>query len=988
MARRRKVVQKLVQAVPCQELPSSIELQSEAPSTEPVCEKREDEAVPSVTQEFPDKAKEVVSPKAPILSKDRSSSWAEEGGSKLEFTEPLQKDGQKIAQLDIEEIEVEASLWNSALIYVVMGANPPLSVFEGFINRIWGKFGIERVARMNSGFTMVKFRDEATRDMILESGVIHFDRKPVILRPWTTDIENLKSIKSVPVWIRLPDLGLQYWGTKCLSALFINYINERGQVMDQLIDYEWLPTKCSNCKKLGHTASSCKQLEGLVWRKKEVPADIAENNTKTAASGSKNNNETNVSGQAVTVVDSHSQSGELQKEKDWTTPKKLGTMKVKSPDIGQNTKNAFSVLQEQQQFLHDPSPLLNLNGQFQLNELERDRVEEVMNSSFVNLEFYSSKALEGQSFCFTVVYGLNQIELRKSLWSALASISLPVKPWLVLGDFNSVFEVEERIGGKVISPKEVEDARKWLDLGIVEEMKFLGSYYTWSNNQDGNNRIFSKLDRVFINEDWIDMFPNVNAIASWEILRKLHRLQFVLKRFNWKVVGDIVKEYEESKVLFQQAKNKLFSDPKSQILSDIERASHLDFKKKEAAYASFLYQQSKVDWLRFGDENSSLFYSSMKKRKVKLVQQLGCYVQYKAIKSPGLDGFGAGFYKSLWSIIGKEVASAVIEFFDLGHIPKRLNSTILALIPKVTQPSNASEYRPITCCNTLYKCISKMLCNRLIPILPKVVNQNQGAFVKNRSIAHNILILQDLLKGYNRKRVSPRCLMKIDLSKAYDSIDWNFLESLLNAYKFPGRFIKWVMVCLRGSSYSILMNDQLYGDFKGGKGLRQGDPISPLLFVLVMGYLTRALHGAAKDKHFRFHPLCKTLNITNLCFADDLLLMCKAHLSSIQIMQQAFKAFSSASVLSINHAKSSIYFGGITSAEKEKLLCISNLREGHFPLKYLGVPLRPTKWKAMDCDIIISKIRQRLHGWASRNLSYAGRVQLIQSVLLGIRTFG
>ncbi|XP_062118626.1 uncharacterized protein LOC133832274 [Humulus lupulus] len=313
--------------------------------------------------------------------------------------EPLQKEGQKIAQLDIEEIEVEASFWNSALICVVIGANPPLPVFEGFINRMWGKFGIDRIERMNSGYTMVKFRDEATPDMILEAGVIHFDRKPVILRPWAIDIENLKSIKSVPVWIRLPDLGLQYWGTKCLSALvstigkpimidkvtkdqsmikfarilvdmeisetlpkFINYINERGQVMDQLIDYEWLPTKCSNCKKLGHTTSSCKQLEGLVWRRKEVPVADADNNSKPADSERKDNNKITVTDQVVSVEELQSQRREFQKEKDWTTPKKLGTMKIKSPDVGQISKNAFSVLQEQQQFLHDPSPLLNLNG--------------------------------------------------------------------------------------------------------------------------------------------------------------------------------------------------------------------------------------------------------------------------------------------------------------------------------------------------------------------------------------------------------------------------------------------------------------------------------------------------------------------------------------------------------------------------------------------------------------------------------------------------
>ncbi|XP_062080429.1 uncharacterized protein LOC133785191 [Humulus lupulus] len=475
----------------------------------------------------------------------------------------------------------------------------------------------------------------------------------------------------------------------------------------------------------------------------------------------------------------------------------------------------------------------------------------------------------GQSFCLTVVYGLNQLEFRKILWSELAVISHPVKPWLVIVDFNSAFDVVDRIGGKVISPKELEDARKWLDLGIVEEMKLLGSYYTRSNNQDGNNRIFSKLDRVFINEDWLDTFPNVNAIANWEVVsdhcaiilkhisvhknglrpfrffnmwtshpqfkttilaswnnplplegcglqqvsRKLQRLVFVLKRFNWRIVGDIVKQYEESKLLYQQAKSNLFTDPKSQNLSEIERAAHLEFKKQEAAYASYLYQKSKVDWLRFGDENSALFYADMKKRKalnriVSFVDETGrvevdypkvishftqhfqsflggasaatgliessvvlsspilriedqsflikpfTYQEVKtamfsirAVKSPGPDGFGVGFYKSLWSVIGKEVSTAMIEFFDIGYIPKSLNSTILALIPKVSQPSNASEYRPIACCNTLYKCISKMLCNKLIPILPKLINQNQGAFVKNKTIAHNVLILQDLLKG-------------------------------------------------------------------------------------------------------------------------------------------------------------------------------------------------------------------------------------------------
>ncbi|XP_062080493.1 uncharacterized protein LOC133785258 [Humulus lupulus] len=288
-----------------------------------------------------------------------------------------------------------------------MGANPPLPVFEGFINQIWGKLGIERVARMNSGFMMVKFIDEATRDLVLELGVVHFDQKPVILRPWTVDIDSLKSIKSVQVWIRLPDLGLQYWGTNYLSALvstigkpimidkitkdrsiikfprilvdmeisdslpkFISYINERGQVMDQVIDYEWMHTKFSQCKKLGHTVSTCKFVEGLVWRKKEIPTNQADGGNAHGDTSTHQKQGQDNSPQSSSKKESISQHEELPKDQGWTTPKNPGTVKSKSPVTDQNSTNTFSVLQEQKKFLNDPSLLLNLNGQFQYNELE------------------------------------------------------------------------------------------------------------------------------------------------------------------------------------------------------------------------------------------------------------------------------------------------------------------------------------------------------------------------------------------------------------------------------------------------------------------------------------------------------------------------------------------------------------------------------------------------------------------------------------------
>ncbi|XP_062112716.1 uncharacterized protein LOC133823876 [Humulus lupulus] len=167
------------------------------------------------------------------------------------------------------------------------------------------------------------------------------------------------------------------------------------------------------------------------------------------------------------------------------------------------------------------------------------------------------------------------------------------------------------------------------------------------------------------------------------------------------------------------------------------------------------------------------------------------------------------------------------------------------------------------------------------------------------------------------------------------------------------------------------MNGRIQGKFIGQKGLRQGDPISHLLFVLVMEYLTRLLIQALHHKDFRFHPMCENLKLVSLCFADDLVMFCKGNIHLVQILQDGYSQFSHASGLTTNLAKSHVYFGGLKSKDKKNILDCLNIEEGSFPLKYLGIPLRPTKWKASDCGIILKKINLWLHSWASR-LSFVG----------------
>ncbi|GKE14880.1 RNA-directed DNA polymerase, eukaryota, reverse transcriptase zinc-binding domain protein, partial [Tanacetum coccineum] len=138
-------------------------------------------------------------------------------------------------------------------------------------------------------------------------------------------------------------------------------------------------------------------------------------------------------------------------------------------------------------------------------------------------------------------------------------------------------------------------------------------------------------------------------------------------------------------------------------------------------------------------------------------------------KAPGPDGYTACIFKKAWSVIGNEVCLAIKEFFRSGKLLKEVNSTLIALIPKVHHPKFVIEFRSITCCNVLYKYISKILTNRIKGCLSNLVNLNQSAFIQGRNIQDNILLTNKLLKGYDRKCSSKRCALKIDIAKAYDT---------------------------------------------------------------------------------------------------------------------------------------------------------------------------------------------------------------------------
>ena len=183
----------------------------------------------------------------------------------------------------------------------------------------------------------------------------------------------------------------------------------------------------------------------------------------------------------------------------------------------------------------------------------------------------------------------------------------------------------------------------------------------------------------------------------------------------------------------------------------------------------------------------------------------------KSNKSLGPDGFPCEFYKLTWPVLRRDFVVAIQSVFQFGFLPKGVNSTILALVPKKTDSMEMKDYRPIACCNVLYKVVSKILANRLKKLFPNIISDNQSAFIKERLLMDNVLLASEMVKDYHRESVSPRCVMKIDISKAFDSVQWEFVLKGLEVMGFPGRFIHWIILCITSLSFSVQVNGELAG---------------------------------------------------------------------------------------------------------------------------------------------------------------------------------
>ncbi|KAL2246078.1 UNVERIFIED_CONTAM: hypothetical protein Sindi_2876000 [Sesamum indicum] len=554
-----------------------------------------------------------------------------------------------------------------------------------------------------------------------------------------------------------------------------------------------------------------------------------------------------------------------------------------------------------------------------------------------------------------------------------------------------------------------------------------GEWFTWHNCSTSMRSLWKRLDRILINDRWLARFPSayyhsltprtsdhsplvlhgdiqqhnggmfrfdnylahspefihnvqniwhheIVGIPMYAVTRKLKALKpvFRLQRRN---KGDLTMNVQLAKGFLDEAQQLVSSDRQNELYLLLEHCCRVVYAKAAKLEQIMLQQQrAKMQWMKDGDQCSRVFFRKIAQRRNLLGgtrRRLSVDIRYlrpwarhcitdeeanqlllpisaddvkQAMfdiaddKAPGPDGYSSRFFKAAWPVVGKKLRGRYIRLCRL------------------------MIFRPISCCNVLYKIIAKLLVQKISVLLDKIVSPCQTAFIPGRSIGDNIMLAQELFSRYNQMRLPPRCALKVDIRKAYDTVEWDFLLAVLQLFGFPPTFTRWIEECVTTTSFSIGLNGKPHGFFAGARGLRQGDPLSPYLFVLVMEALHLGfLQRIEQDMQFTYHWKCESSKVFQMGFADDLLLLCKADLDSIRVFKEGLDWFAELSGLRLN--------------------------EGHLPMRYLGLPLISSRLTISDCQPLISKIDARINGWEGISLSYAGRVQIIKSVLSALSLY-
>ncbi|KAG7544019.1 Ribonuclease H domain [Arabidopsis thaliana x Arabidopsis arenosa] len=474
-----------------------------------------------------------------------------------------------------------------------------------------------------------------------------------------------------------------------------------------------------------------------------------------------------------------------------------------------------------------------------------------------------------------------------------------------------------------------------------------------------------------------------------EVLEQEELIWFQKSREKWIAHGDRNTQYFHTSTIIRRRRNRI------EMLKDDENKWVSEPKEIETlavGYYKRLYSMDDVDLVV--EQLPQFGFSALTREEVNDLNTPFSRLEVESaikgmgkFKAPGPDGFQPVFYQQCWDVIGDSVTSFVLRFFETAELPSELNDALVVLIAKVTKPEKITQFRPISLCNVLFKTITKTMVMRLKKIMPKLIGPAQSSFIPGRLSADNIVVVQEAVHSMRRKKGRKGwMLLKLDLEKAYDRIRWDFLEDTLRAAGLPDTWVRWILKCVTGPSMNLLLNGEITEAFKPARGLRQGDPLSPYLFVLCMERLCHQIERSIESKEWK--PISISQGgpkLSHICFADDLILFAEASVTQIRVIRKVLEKFCEASGQKVSLEKSKIFFSKNVHRDLEKLISEeSGIQSTRDLGKYLGMPVLQKRINKETFGGVLERVTSRLSGWKSRTLSLAGRLTLTKAVISSI----
>ena len=349
-------------------------------------------------------------------------------------------------------------------------------------------------------------------------------------------------------------------------------------------------------------------------------------------------------------------------------------------------------------------------------------------------------------------------------------------------------------------------------------------------------------------------------------------------------------------------------------------------------------------------------------------------------KAPGPDGFTGSFFKKCWQIIKVGVMRVIHQYSSLQTTNLHwLNSANIVLIPKKDGAEEIGDFRPISLTHSAAKLFAKMLALRARKRMKEVVAANQSAFIQGRNLHDNFLLVRQVARNI-QERKEPGVFLKLDISRAFDSLSWPFLFEVLRQKGFGAKWIGWISILLRTASTKVGVIGVPGKSVIHACGLRQGDPVSPLLFVIAMDVLTHIFRKGAEEgvlSSFRGITPMQRVSI----YADDVALFIRPIEGDLNFVRSALQAFGRASGLSVNYSKSSAILIRGSEQDQSRVEALLQCNIAEFPCKYLGLQLAIRQLTRGEWQPILDKAKKLVPAWQRGLIQRPGRLVLVKSVM-------